>query len=154
MRTSVPSGFLTVASERHRSPSDQPAESRKTQSINVTKKTTPLIHKPPALLGVQPSQRPHHAEAINQMALPTASTPRSVPPALASSDATTSYRARYDQEVVMPQVGQRLPNIKTNEQGGNPKRSCVPWPRGSGSRQRATPISANSPIPSKMIHIR
>lgn len=44
----------------------------------------------------------------------------------------------------MPQAGQRMPNIATDVQGGNPNCWCVPYPTGLGSRARATANNAST----------
>jgi hypothetical protein len=49
------------------------------------------------------------------------------------------------QAVVIPQAGQGRPKRTRNVHGGRPSRSCVPSPRGSGARHRATANGANSP---------
>jgi hypothetical protein len=60
------------------------------------------------------------------------------PPAFARAAAAQCPRTAYDQEVVMPQDGQRTPNNQTDVHGGSPSCLCVPNPLGSGRNQPAT----------------
>ena len=49
--------------------------------------------------------------------------------------------------MVIPQLGQRKPLSVRNAQGPNPSCRCVPYPDGSGSRERATPNETSKLAP-------
>ncbi len=68
---------------------------------------------------------------------PIAAKASRTPPTLAANPSHSRPRTTAAQEVVIPQVGQRIPQRATSVQGGNPNCWCVPWPRGSGSNKQA-----------------
>ncbi len=74
---------------------------------------------------------------------PMAAKASRTPPTLAASPSHSRPRTTAAQEVVIPQVGQRIPHRATSVQGGNPNCWCVPWPRGSGSNKQAMTNGTN-----------
>ena len=68
---------------------------------------------------------------------PIAAKASRTPPTLAANPSHNRPRTTAAQEVVIPQVGQRIPHRATSVQGGNPNCWCVPRPRGSGSNKQA-----------------
>src|SRR4051794_23426088 len=60
------------------------------------------------------------------------------PPQFARAASKKRPRTKLATLVVMPQLGQGIPNSSLNVHGGKPSASWVPYPRGSGSKQAAT----------------
>jgi hypothetical protein len=67
-------------------------------------------------------QRPNTADIPIQIVLNTAKNHSKTPPGFAAQANPNCPRTKCDQLVVIPHVGQRIPNNNTEEQGGNP--SC------------------------------
>jgi hypothetical protein len=66
----------------------------------------------PIMIGAHNMLRPHNM----------------VPPTLAFNAPSILPCMKCAQDVVIPQPGQRIPNIETIEQSGNPNCRCVPKP--------------------------
>ena len=76
----------------------------------------------------------------------TSATIHATAPVAFACNAVTGRACRTaDQEVVIPQAGQRIPNKYTDVQGGNPNCWCVPDPEGSGCNRDATTSGIRSP---------
>ena len=73
--------------------------------------TVKLIHAPPVEFGVQNNQRDLAADASSQATVIITKSPSTTPVVFARHAAGSSPRARFDQEVVIPQVGHRRPNM-------------------------------------------
>lgn len=97
------------------------------------------------LSGVQPSHRPLATADISQGTPIRLSRQSSVPATFARKASTGHPRTNLAQDVVIPQVGHRMPNTTENVHGGSPNCWCVPWPRLSGSRELATASGHNKP---------
>lgn len=106
-----------------------------------THATTASVRSP----GRPISHLPRTAEASSQGPASIAIPASSAPPVFAPSAASQCPRTACDQEVVMPQDGQRTPSNHTNVQGGSPNCRCVPKPFGSGRNMPATVRAASKP---------
>ena len=97
------------------------------------------------LFGVQPSHRPPTAADNNQGTPARLSRQSSVPATFARRASTGRPRTKWAQDVIIPQVGHRMPNTTENVHGGSRNCWCVPRPRLSGSRELATASGHNKP---------
>ncbi len=98
----------------------------------------------PFVSGNHLGRRPNAAVADKPMTVPIVANASSTPPTFAPSPSINRPRTTAAQDVVIPQVGHRIPNKATSVQGGSPNCWCVPWPLASGSSRQATPSGNRS----------
>jgi len=92
-------------------------------------------------------QRPHIATSSIQGAPMTTTAQSNIPPKLAVAACISSPRSKYAHAVVPPHKGQTCPVNSWKVHGVSPNCSCVPKPRGSGSRLRAITNTVSPSIP-------
>ena len=74
---------------------------------------------------------------------------RKKPPGFAEMLRGHCPRTKCDQDVVIPQAGQRIPKMTRMLHGGRPSCWWVPSPALLGSRVRATPSNSSGPSPTR-----
>jgi hypothetical protein len=120
--------------------------SRRHQSAIVTTTTAAATPSTASSCGGPISQRPRRPEAISHGPLIRAVKPSSVPPAFAFSDESTLPRIRWDQLVVMPQLGHRIWNTYRIVQG-QAQLLMRPQPQRAGPQPRGNPQQRHQEAP-------
>src|SRR5215210_2787578 len=123
------------------------------QSVSVTAMIARLIPANHHSLGMPPSHLPR--KPLTSDHGPPASVARasSAPPEFEANDCSTWPRIMWDQEVVMPHDGHRIPASTRKLHGGKPSCWCVPRPLLSGCKQPAVTSKprGTNPLPTPRI---